>query len=49
MQKRWHNQKRPSISTISEFLCFSSQSHFHTAFKKQFGITPSEYRKQQND
>lgn len=38
-----------SISTISEFLCFSSQSHFHTAFRKQFGLTPSEYRKQQND
>lgn len=35
-----------SISTISEFLCFSSQSHFHTAFKKQFGRTPSEYRKE---
>ena len=34
-----------SISTISEFLCFSSQGHFHTAFKKQFGMTPSEYRK----
>ena len=38
-----------SISTISEFLCFSSQSHFHTSFRKQFGMTPSEYRKQQND
>lgn len=37
-----------SISTISEFLCFSSQSHFHTAFKKQFGMTPSEYRKSTN-
>lgn len=33
------------ICTISAFLCFSNQSHFHTAFKKQFGVTPSEYRK----
>ena len=30
------------ISTISTFLCFSSQSHFQTAFKKQFGMTPNE-------
>ena len=31
-----------SISTISTFLCFSSQSHFQTAFKKQFGMIPNE-------
>ena len=36
-----------SISTISTFLCFSSQSHFQTAFKKQFGMTPNEYRRKQ--
>lgn len=33
-----------SISDISNFLCFSSQSHFQRAFKNQFGITPQAYR-----
>ena len=28
--------------SISTFLCFSSQSHFQTAFKKQFGMIPNE-------
>ena len=33
-----------SISEISIYLCFSSQSHFQKAFKNQFGITPQRYR-----
>ncbi|MFR4882333.1 MAG: helix-turn-helix domain-containing protein [Coprococcus sp.] len=36
------------ISTISTFLCFSGQNHFQTAFKKQFGITPNEYRRKRS-
>lgn len=34
-----------SISKISNFLYFSSQSHFQKAFKNQFGITPHFFRK----
>jgi AraC-like DNA-binding protein len=34
-----------SISEISNYLCFSSQSHFQKAFKDQYGITPQAYRK----
>ncbi len=34
-----------SLSHISNYLCFSSQSHFQTSFKKQYGRTPMEYRK----
>jgi len=33
-----------SISEISNYLCFSSQSHLQKAFKNQFGITPQAYR-----
>ncbi|WP_270476239.1 helix-turn-helix domain-containing protein [Coprococcus sp. AF51-11b1] len=36
------------ISTISTFLCFSDQNHFQTALKKQFGITPNEYRRKRS-
>lgn len=34
-----------SISQISAYLCFSSQSHFQKAFKDKYDITPQAYRK----
>lgn len=34
-----------SISQISNYLCFSSQSHFQRAFKEQYHVTPQNYRK----
>lgn len=34
-----------SLADISNYLCFSSQSHFQTAFKRQFGVTPQQHRK----
>lgn len=33
-----------SLSEISCYLCFSSQSYFQTVFKKQYGMTPLQYR-----
>ena len=34
-----------SVGVISSYLCFSSQSHFQTTFRKQYGVTPLQYRK----
>ena len=34
------------ISIISEYFCFSSQSHFGKQFKQFYGVTPNEYRNQ---
>ena len=34
-----------SISVISEYFCFSSQSHFTKIFKDLMGVTPGTYRK----
>ena len=33
-----------SLSEISSYLCFSSQSYFQNVFKKKYGITPNQYR-----
>jgi AraC-like DNA-binding protein len=35
-----------SLSEISNFLSFSNQSHFQNVFKKEYGVTPMQYRKQ---
>jgi len=35
-----------SLAEISSYLCFSSQPHFQSVFKKHFNLTPLEYRKQ---
>ncbi len=37
-----------SISEISAYLCFSSQSYFQNVFKKKYGITPLHYRRTHN-
>ena len=34
-----------SLSEISSYLCFSSQSYFQNVFKKKYGMTPLQYRK----
>ena len=35
-----------SLAEISAYLGYSSQSYFQNVFKKQFGLTPLQYRKQ---
>lgn len=35
-----------SITEISDYLCYSSPSHFASTFHKVTGVTPSEYRRE---
>lgn len=37
-----------SLAAISSYLCFSHQSHFQNVFKKKYGVTPLQYRKQRH-
>ena len=33
-----------SLTEISDYVCFNSQSHFGSVFKKYMNMTPGEYR-----
>ncbi len=35
-----------SLAEISAYLCFSSQAYFQNVFKKSYGVTPMQYRRQ---
>lgn len=35
-----------TLAEISSYLCFSSQSYFQNVFKKKYGVTPMQYRRQ---
>lgn len=37
-----------TLSEISNYLCFSSQSYFQNVFKRKFGLTPKQYRDKTN-
>ena len=39
------DNKKLSITEISELVGFTSSRHFATSFKQMFGCTPSDYRK----
>ena len=42
-----HTQR--SLADIADCLCFSSQSHFQNSFKRKYGITPLQFRRQSRE
>ena len=39
------SERKYNVSEIADMTGFSTLSHFSTSFKKQFGVSPSEYIK----
>ena len=42
-------ERKYNVSEIADMTGFSTLSHFSTSFKKQFGCSPSEYQKREQD
>ena len=38
------NYSDKTVSEISEYLCFSSQSYFQNVFKRKYGMTQKDFR-----
>ena len=41
-------EKKQNVTQIAYAVGFNSQTHFSSAFKKHFGMTPSEYANQED-
>jgi signal transduction histidine kinase/DNA-binding response OmpR family regulator len=39
------NNRNANISEVSDYFCFGSPKYFSRCFKKQFNVSPAEYRK----
>ena len=42
------SQKRHSIAEVADAIGFASATHFSTAFKELYGVSPTAYMEQKN-